>query len=482
MVAYTTRIDGRLRGLAAPGMLALTLLIPLAAYAGSPAEVVFVGGPDDAATRQQVTDWLGMLSPPVAIDGEPVHLGRLAPPESLMAFGAGSTETCDGSPVDGAAYRERLAALYRDIVSLQETPTLLQQTGQIERMHACLTEPVTRNELARVHFLEGVIATSDGDGETADRAFSEVFGLDPEFPWDPDYPPSTHDRFRVMRAAADGQDRVELRLLVADGATAWLDGQELAPSGAAVRIIPGRHVVQVRGPGEARCRSMALVARPDAEVLVIDAGALPGDAVPPEPGQLTHLSLLFDALGTDPGGSPRAFVACGPEPAIWSWDAGAGSLQSVELPPAVAALSGDAGPPVGPGRPGPGPAAPILAIGGAVVAAAGAVVTGVAWSQVQQFNDGVAAGELAPYPQPDDPDPDSYELYAEFQRKRSAVYTGYALIAAGGAMCIISIPVGVASARRDRQLTLTLGLQPRFDLPSAAARPAVDATLVLTLF
>lgn len=81
----------------------------------------------------------------------------------------------------------------------------------------------------------------------------------------------------------------------------------------------------------------------------------------------------------------------------------------------------------------------------------GIVLAILAKKDLDEFDAKVANGDLHPFPKPDDENPEDFPLYLDWQTKNTRVNVGYALMAAGGATLVLSVPVGVFSARADRK-------------------------------
>jgi len=384
---------------------------------------------------------MAMLDPPVPLASAPRHLAERLPPDPLIVIGDPPRHPCGGSPISASAYRATLEQLYQDTLVVEESELQFQE---LLDSAACLAEPVDPWDLARVHFLQAMGAWSDGEMEAASRAFERVFVVDPEHAWDPDYPPPAQHLFIDAAAAVGRLGRAQLTVLVPAGLELRIDGRPQAATGAAVVLAPGRHLVQVRDleGGVTRTVSLSLAAGEGA--VVLDARGLERGFAPAGALASSGAPLLREAA--DAGGGAVYLVSLAPEIAVWSLPSGQQTLATVVVPPSArSAVRGLARPrSAGPKA---DPALPILLASGAGLAAAGAIVVGIQSGELRQFNGAVEAGDIAPFPMPDDPDPSSYEHYREWERITQTVSAGYGLLAAGGTLLVVAIPVG--AAKRD---------------------------------
>jgi len=420
-------------------------------------------GPD-AAGRAAAS--LALLADPVALDHPPAHLHEVVPPGELTVLGA-ETASCEGDPVDAVTYRGWIDELYKASTELEDTSSIIER---LRSAQPCLAEPIDRADMTRFSFLRGVIAFGDGDKEAATAAFDELLAIDPGYPWDPEYPPDVQLVFANAATRSAQAAKAAVRFAVPEETGLWMDGR--AVDDREMEAGPGLHLVQVRGAGSDPFAGRMIHLAPAGEAIVIAPGGLEvtdADALP-----LELLGALAAATSAD------HLVLLGPEPRIWARDAETGGLVAVELTPAArtAALGKK---PKKTRRSPPG-AAPILTGVGAGMLVCGAIVAGVASTDMAEIRTGVEAGEI-PYAHPDDDDPTPTQLAnkADFDQSRIAAGVGVGLLITGGATLAISIPVGIAGKRKDRQVSLTARALARPPAPGQTFGPVDGFQLSLNI-
>lgn len=441
--------------------LLLTALVPCrslaqdttgtAAYTGAQAT-------PDAAGR--VAEMLSMLQPPVVLAEVPVHLDTLVAPEGLHAYGA-KGRGCAGSRVDPGTYRGELAGLTDAVWEVEELAPVFERARANQR---CLDGPVAPVELARVSFIEGVMAFETGETDAALAAFAGVFAVDPSFPWDGQFGPGAEATFEEQRSQAASASPGTLRVAAAEGASIWLDGRPVADPLGGMPVAAGEHLVQV-APSGGGAASLSVRVEPQQTVLVVDGSALAFDPAgdPGFAGRLVRiLTPVLAALDSAVDArSPGHLVSLADGGRAWRWDAEAAALVELNLPKAakVALL-----PPVEGGKKVPGPGmAILLAVGGGMVAG-GTAVAAVTSKDLTEFNADVEAGVLWPFPGAGEANPESFPLYVQWKEKRKTLGVGYGLIAIGGAAMVASIPVGILTARpAKQQVALGVTVMPRSD-------------------
>jgi len=122
----------------------------------------------------------------------------------------------------------------------------------------------------------------------------------------------------------------------------------------------------------------------------------------------------------------------------------------------------------GPRHPRAGLAAMLIA--GAALTTTGAILAAAGSSAAADFEQGVARGELYPFPGPGDPHPEANELYRTWQTHTRTADAGLGLLIGGGALLGISIPIGLTHERR-QQVSLSASIQTR---PTASGASSTE--------
>jgi len=421
-------------------------LFPLSAGAEATI-VVYAGEPASTEMAGRVAQMLALLEPPIELAAPPLHLDEIASPEALVAVGAADASSCMGEAVDKFTYQAGLVRLHEAVWEVDDlAPVFSAARGS----QSCLQQPVGPASLARVSFIQGVMAFEVGDEDVARAAFREVFGVDPAFPWDGQFGPGAQTIFEEMRAEVTEAPRIALEVVGNTGASIWLDGRLLDATTA--EVVAGPHLVQVGASAGADVRSLLVVVG-DQPVTVVDGASL-RSATGPEFEARFERSLTMLLAGRPQDASwavPGYLVFIGEEPRVWSWDGT--SLQPMDVPrTAQIVLS----PPQDGGRKRVSPAVPILISIGAGLLAGGTVLAVASKKDLDEFHAGVESGELWPFPGPDEGNPRDFPLYAQWQGKRNRLGVGYAMIAVGGVSLLASIPVA-AVTRRSQGKKVVLG-------------------------
>lgn len=418
----------------------ITATLLSASAAAEETTVIYTGVLASAETAGHVSAMLALLSPPVHLTSPPTHLDEIVSGEGALAFGAELSRACAGDTLDAEAYRAQLKGLYQ---AIWETDNLEPLFELAHGWQTCLVEPVTATELARVSFIEGVMAHEYGDTEQARAAFAQVFAIEPSYAWETEFGPGAQQLFNEVATTVAATASTDLVIQAMAGSTIWVDGRVATTDARA--LLPGRHLVQLIGPGDKEARSI-VVNMADTPVSIIDARALEcGEGSSPESDFLEAATALFLGLQHD-GEAPAYLVQLGEETRVLQWTGQALESRKISRT-ALAALSPSTGPVYGR----PTAATPVmLAVGGGLLAG-GTLLAVLAQEDLDEFEAKVETGELHPFPEDDDENPEDFPLYLDWQTKNTRVNVGYVLIAAGGATLVVSVPVGVFSARADRK-------------------------------
>lgn len=438
----------------------------LAHAADSPSRpVLYAGMPPGPEASAAVAAALADLESPIALDEPPTHVADLFPSPNVALLGASDVSACSGDRVDGEAFRAGLAELQRAIRALEDvTP----RVDALRAMQVCLAEPVAPAELARVELLAGVVAHSDNDTSAAMDAFAQVFAYDPAHPWDPEFPPDPQIQFANAATSVAQAPRVRLSAVVPLGTSVWVDGRRVASPSDSLELPPGRHLVHTRILGEPATTALAFsVGGTGGEVVLVSPGAFRGEAAL-EGGLVASVERVLRGLEQEgTSRSPGHLVVLSPEPTVWAWDADSRTLviaprATVDEPmePSVAPVDTDTPPPRPVDR-GASPAGPILFAAGLGLAAGGGVMAYLSDRELDRLETSV--GEGTPFPGEgetcDDVKGEARENCLDWERATDRLYVGYGLLAGGGALVAVSIPVGIGTAVNRRKALLTLRFQ-----------------------
>jgi hypothetical protein len=462
------------RSLVAAGLIICLAGSPAAAEQADPGEVrvVYCGEPASPEAAGRVAAALSLLKPSVSLTSPPAHLGQVVPPDSVAALGARETAPCIQDPLDSTAYWDSLEKLLQATMALEDTRPLVHQ---IRQSQACLTEPVEARALAKVAYLEGVYLFDDGQREAARAAFVEVLTIEHGYEWDDDYSPNVYEAFLAALEEVTRMQKARLRVVAPAGTQVWIDGATVDAPRDGVRLTPGRHLVQLRSTSGAPIDGRIVILDEGADTLIIDPATLsPTGAA--DTDFLDAAQVLFDHLSTSaPDPAPTMLVSLAPEPAVWSWGPATKALTPLEMPSsAVAAARGQAVKPAGARLQGPHPVTAILLASGAGLLAAGGIMAGVNGAKVHQIEEDVDAGDH-PFPEEDDPDKEADANYQEWLQLTNTAYAGFGLLAAGGTILVVSIPVGILTAGKGPAVSLSARLHTTAPPPGARGwHPAID--------
>jgi len=453
------------------GLLLSVLPLPCAAENEEPGpRVVYAGAEDEPGSAGQVAAMMALLKPPVMVGEPPVHVDRMFPPGQLVVLGPAETAACFDGPMDLDTYQASLKELYQAAMALEETRPLIQR---IKRSQPCLTEPIEPQELAQVSFMEGVVEFGDEHVQAAESAFSEVFAIEPAYPWDKQYSPDTQLCFANASTQMIQRERAVLQIVVPAQGQVWLDGRPLSSPMDENQVAPGRHLLQFRASPDADMRATVVELGDAAHTIIVEPTALVRDEEK-DPGFLEASRVVFNYLeGADEMGAPDYLVSLAPTPLVWHYEAEEQLLVPVEISNAAVATAlgnGISGTAVR--RPGPSPVTPVLVAVGVALVAAGGVTAGLMTKEIRDFNHCVEqpeeCGDGALYPFEET---EGNALYGEWIGMTRQAYTGYALLAAGGAMLAVSVPIGIISARQNQKISLSASLRTNPDSRGEPFRP-----------
>lgn len=273
----------------------LAILLPAAALADEP-RVLVVGahlpGALGEAPAQAAEALAKALDDTGKVDGlTPEEAAKLiAGRESLIlegyAFGPGRERLNEGRVLYERAQPDQAIPVLQDAVKLLEA-------GQA-------TVPDTRDLHDAIMTL-ALAQVGMGDDEAARATFRRSVVLDPSRQLDTvRYSPDVVQAFEAVKAevAAQGAGRLVVRASV-EGATLWVDGKDQSASlGKALELVPGEHLVLVRGPGGASTfEKVTVTAGAQAELSPLVEQRHVGVAAADNPGRARQTRDLYRGFG-----------------------------------------------------------------------------------------------------------------------------------------------------------------------------------------
>lgn len=196
------------------------------------------------------------------------------------------------SATTNAQAREAVARAEKHVAYQEWEPALAALDGGA-RVLPCLGEPLEASLAARLYFLSGVVRHARG--EAADEAFALALNSQPGLAWDERLPPTAQPSFVGARAAAASAP--VLPVAVGPGleavASFWVDGRPMAPSGGALSLAPGPHVVQIVEPLVHTLRVEVSAGRPVAIAVPARIAAMPVSALLASPSLDAILAERF---------------------------------------------------------------------------------------------------------------------------------------------------------------------------------------------
>ncbi len=372
--------------------------------------------------------------------------GPWLPSGPIPVPGGDSPDHCAGAPVTTDRYTLMLNELHVAAQDLLDTSSIV---AEILAVQPCLDGAVSHTDLAYPSFMAGVVAGQDSDRTGCQAAFAQVFAVDLAYPWDHNYHPLIHDCFSDAKVHLVEQPKVSVSIRRIEGTQVWLDGTPWDAADDTMDVFPGRHLVQIAGPGDEGTRGVAFTVADGTPVTLVDPAIL--DAPLGDDRDLLA-GVLADLDRAAPGSVPDVLIESGGDAlAVWRWDRESGSL----LPWQAENDSPGRGPRVA--RKG-NPAVPVLIGAGAALLVGGAVMTGVSQGELDDLRGEVEAGRL-PMAEPDDPDASAAQRATrdEWDRHDSTRATGIGLMAGGGLALVAAIPVGIVGAKKQRELSLSAG-------------------------
>ncbi len=210
-------------------LIAFFLSLPAAASAG-PA-VLYAAGVDPGEASTRAKAWLG--------NGDFTVEGPLAgliegKPQSIMVVGAPSARCASGR----SDSLERSVAVAGTRLFDMEYADGLKALQRLTRTLPCGGVGAPRATLYQLHFLQGIAHFNLDDFDQAREAFRKAAIIDPQRPWDEQYPPQMKELFVAALQDVVTTKAMPLELQVE---SLLVDGEPA--SGKAPRLLPGRHIL-----------------------------------------------------------------------------------------------------------------------------------------------------------------------------------------------------------------------------------------------
>ena len=147
------------------------------------------------------------------------------------------------SPLGGTQKLLDAIAQAEQALMYMETDRVAEAYKDGQNAITCLNEPLPHEEAARLNFLAGIAAMQAGDKLGGWDAFRAAWILNPEIPWDTNYPGSAERVFKLAINEAKATEKVELTLTVpAPESGFWWNGQPV-PHGTTSMMVTVAHWV-----------------------------------------------------------------------------------------------------------------------------------------------------------------------------------------------------------------------------------------------
>ncbi len=427
----------------------------LAGAAEAP-KVIYLGDGASATAAADTATVMSLLSPAIALVEPPVHVSEWASGDGLRAMGPEKTSVCAGPRLDGQAYRGQLDELYKASTELAETRT---EVERVNAVRACLSEPVEAKDLARATYLMGVTEFSDGNEDAARKAFTEVLAIDPDYAWNPEYPPAAELFFGKVKDEMIEVGQSVIRVAATEDSTVMVDGQALGTPLDGVQLAPGRHLVQVLRPGGDQFESLVVDVPAGSESLVMDPNSLATVEGQPHEALAKMFELLFVAMYESSNDPPEYVVALNPQISVWKWDGEDRKLEARTVP---VTTIGDLHVQVAEDAPKAKkvtPTFPVMVAAGGAALVAGAILGGVSAGQAAAMRNDIEAGTM-PYAHPDDTNPTSDQSAnaTKYKGLQAAGGVGGGLIAAGAVVIAIAVPMKFLGGNSKQELALSASI------------------------
>jgi len=182
-------------------------------------------------------DPAGMVGAVTGTTMKPVTVPALAARPGRVE-GGGTLSWCAGAPTSVDSLASEIEAAEKAMAYMEHKKAAEILTGA-SASTGCLADAVDSEVLARLYYLQGIVAQRSGFDDKASEAFADALVFQPDMSWDDTFPPKAKALFEAAKEAGQGAG---VPLVVVPAQDLTMDG---APVGGS--LAPGRHLVQAQG-------------------------------------------------------------------------------------------------------------------------------------------------------------------------------------------------------------------------------------------
>jgi hypothetical protein len=260
-------------------------------------------------------------------DLRPVRLADLIQGEKPTVLGANQPRTTCEAPTTNAGARDAVTRAEKHI-AYPEWAAAGAALAAAATALPCLGEPLEPSLATRLHFLQGVVAFTENDPQSARSAFAAALTVQPSLTWDERLPPDAKSLLDEARAAH--LSLPSLTVAVGPGLdtlpSLWVDGHQQAVIDHALVLLAGEHLVQVLGPTVQTLQVVVSAATPAAIVIPDALAARPIASLLQDPSLGALLRQQYGTVG------------------VWAWTGertwrAAPQWEELAISPAIRAVS-----------------------------------------------------------------------------------------------------------------------------------------------
>ena len=188
-------------------------------------------------------------------------------PDDLVVVGASETSSCpEGSPAPSLSAAAERAL--EQVISFDNLAALRSIDDALEKL-PCLEAPMPPGVLPRLLYYRGVVDHNLGRADKTDLSFERLLAVAPDFPGDPNFPPSVNARLDELRARLGEEAGGRLMLFSMNREGLRVDGRRIDEDVAAtgLELPAGEHVVQISRGSTTQTLLLTLRSGEDAVVL-----------------------------------------------------------------------------------------------------------------------------------------------------------------------------------------------------------------------
>jgi hypothetical protein len=285
------------------GLLGLVAILVVLPASGRAAPALLLGDAGDAAASEQARDRVQLLT------GTAVAADRTYGPDEVFAtvkyqpLVTGDLESygCTGPALDQPGFDARLAQAMTQVDEL-DLELAEGSLMSLEADLACSVAVVGTRQLHDIFFFAGLMAAYNGDKDAATTRFQNATSVKNDVPLPTDFPPEVQQLYLLGREASMNATPSTLTVLPpVDARKAWLDGRSIDPTGEAVPVRPGAHLLHIETEAGVlravglRVAGDGIWADQRAATSAILAGAAEGPAGAAADAMLTHAAAAWGA-------------------------------------------------------------------------------------------------------------------------------------------------------------------------------------------